>query len=161
MIIKTGLQYVISCDAGYHGAVFVLMVEYYVNESGKKEKKTYAPVSFGLHLFNATQLKFSVFYKEFVALYYALHYCSHYIFRPSKQVNILTDNKSFRQFFQPKVIPSSLWNCLDRILAINKVIAHIPGAADYAADFFSRIQSDKTATRSLKLTDRNPVKEID
>ena len=68
---KTVLQYVILCYSSYYCAGFVLMVEDYVNESGKKEK-TYAPVSFGSHLFNATQLKFSIYYKEFLAFYYAL-----------------------------------------------------------------------------------------
>ena len=120
---KPGLQYVILCDASYHGAGFVLMVEDYVNETGKKEKKKYAPVSFGSHLFNATQLKFSIYYKEFLALYYALDYFSHYIWGSSKQVIILIDNKGLTQFFQSKVIPPSLWNCLDRILAFNIVIA--------------------------------------
>ena len=159
---KPGLQYVILCDASYHGAgCFVLMVEDYVNETGKKEKKTYAPVSFGSHLFNATQFKFSIYYKEFLALYYALDYLSHYIWGSSKQVIILTDNKSLTQFFQSKVIPPSLWNCLDRILAFNIVIAHIPGRANYAADFLSRMENDKTATMSLKLTDRIPVREIE
>ena len=158
---KPGLQYVILCDASYHGAGFALMVEDYVNETGKKEKKTYAPVSFGSHLFNATQLKFSIYYKEFLALYYALDYFSHYIWGSSKQVIILTDNKSLTQFFQSKVIPPSPWNCLDRILAFNIVIAHIPGRANYAADFFSRMENDKTATMSLKLTDRIPVREIE
>ena len=43
---KPGLQYVILCIASYHGAGFVLMVEDYVNEIGKKEK-IYPPVSFG------------------------------------------------------------------------------------------------------------------
>ena len=108
---KPGLQYVILCDACYHGAGFVLMVEDYVNETGKKEKKTYAPVSFGSHLFNATQLKFSIYHKELLALYYALDYFSHYIWGSSKQVIILTDNKSLTQFFPSKVIPPSLWNC--------------------------------------------------
>ena len=51
---KPGLQYVILCDVSYHGKGFVLMVEDYVNETGKKERKTYAPVSFESHLFNAT-----------------------------------------------------------------------------------------------------------
>ena len=158
---KPGLQYVILCDASYHGAGFVLMVEDYVNETGKKEKKTYAPVSFGSHLFNATQLKFSIYYKEFLALYYALDYFSHYIWGSSKQVIILTDNKSLTQFFQSKVIPPSLWNCSDRILAFNIVIAHIPGRANYAADFLSRMENDKSATMSLKLIDRIPVREIE
>ena len=158
---KPGLQYVILCDTSYHGAGFVLMAEDYVNETGKKEKKTYAPVSFGSHLFNATQLKFSIYYKEFLALYYALDYFSHYIWGSSKQVIILTDNKSLTQFFQSKVIPPSLWNCLDRILAFNIVITHIPGRANYAADFLSRMENNKSATMSLKLTDRIPVREIE
>ena len=105
------------------------------------------------------QLKFSIYYKEFLALYYALDYFSHYIWGSSKQVIILTDNKSLTQFFQSNVIPPSLWNCLDRILAFNIVIAHNPGRANYAADFLSRKQNDKTATMSLKLTDRIPVRE--
>ena len=134
------------------------MVEDYVNETGKKEKKTYAPVSFGSHLFNATQLKFSIYYKEFLALYYALDYFSHYIWGSSKQVIKLTDNKSLTQFFQSRVIPPSLWNCLDRILAFNIVIAHIPGRDNFAADFVSRIENDETPM-SLKLTDRIPVRE--
>ena len=158
---KPGLQNVILCDASYHGAGFVLMMEDYVNETGKKEKKTYALVSSGSHLFNATQLNFSIYYKEFLALYYALDYISHYILGSSKQVIILTDNKSLTQFFQSKVLPPSLWNCLDRILAFNIVIAHIPGRANYAADFLSRMENDKTATLSLKLTDRIPVREIE
>ena len=163
-LTKPGLQYVILCDASYHGTGFVLMVEDYVNErkhTGKKEKKTYALVSFGSHLFNATQLKFSIYYKEFLALYYALDYFSHNIWGTSKQLIILTDNKSLTQFFQSKVIPPSLWNCLDRILAFNIVIAHIPGRANYAADFLSRMENDKTATMSLKLTDRIPDKEME
>ena len=140
---KPCLQYVILCDASYHGAGFVLMVEDYVNGTGKKEKKKYAPVSFGSHLFNATQFNFSFYYKEFLALYYALDYFSHYIWGSSKQVIIVTDNKSLTQFFQSKLIPPSLWNCLDRILPFNIVIAHIPGRANYAADFLSRMEMTK------------------
>ena len=105
---KPGLQYVILFDAGYHGVGFVLMDEDYVNETRKKEKKTYAHVSFGSHLFNATQLKISIYYKEFPALHYALDYFPHYICGSSKQVIILTDNKSLTQFFQSKVIPPLL-----------------------------------------------------
>ena len=137
------------------------MVEDYVNETGKKEKKTYAPVSFGSHLFNATQLKFSIYCEEFLALYYALHYFSHYIWVSRKQVIVLTDNKSLTQFFQSKVIPPLLWNCLERILDFNIVIVHIHERANYAADFHSIMENDKTATMPLKLSDRIPVKEIE
>ena len=159
---KPGQHYVTPCDASYHGAGFVLMVEDYVNKTGKKEK-TYAPVSFGSHMFNATQLKFSI-YKEFLALYYAQHYSSHYIWGSSKQVIILTNNKSLTQFFQSKVIPPPLWNYLDILLGFNMVgranyASYIPGRANYAADFLSKMDNNKTATMSLKLTGRIPVRE--
>ena len=90
-----------------------------------------------------------------------MDYFSHYFWGSSKQVIILTDNKSLTQFVQSKVLTPSLWSCLDRILAFKTVIAHIPGRANYAADFLSRMENDKTATLSLKLTDRIPVREIE
>ena len=41
------------------------------------------------------------------------------------------------------------------------MIAQILGPANYAADFLSRMENDKTATRSLKLTDRIPVSDVE
>ena len=157
---KPGLQYVILCDASYHGTGFVLMVEDYVKTDNKGEMKTYAPVSFGSRLFNTAQLKFSIYYKEFLALYFALDHFSHFIWGSSKPVIILTDNRSLTQFFQAKTIPPSVWNFLDRVMAFNIIIAHIPGKANYAADFLSRMQTDPSASLSLKLTDKIPVREI-
>ena len=54
---KTGLQYVNLHDVSNYDSSFVQMVDDYVNKTGGKEKKTYAPVPFGSHSFNATQLK--------------------------------------------------------------------------------------------------------
>ena len=157
---KPGLQYVILCDASYHGTGFVLMVEDYVKTDNKGEMKTYAPVSFGSRLFNTAQLKFSIYYKEFLALYFVLDLFSHFIWGSSKPVIILTDNRSLTQFFQAKTIPPSVWNFLDRVMAFNIIIAHIPGKANYAADFLSRMQTDPSASLSLKLMDKIPVREI-
>ena len=122
--------------------------------------KTYAPVSFGSRLFNTAQLKFSIYYKEFLALYFALDHFSHYIWGSAKPVIVLTDNRSLTQFFQATTIPPSVWNFLDRVLSFNIIIAHIPGTANYAADFLSRMQTDPSASLSLKLTDKIPVREI-
>ena len=44
---KPGLQYVILCDASYHGTGFVLMIEEYLIDQHGQNQKTYAPVSFG------------------------------------------------------------------------------------------------------------------
>ena len=156
---KPGLQYVILCDASYHGTGFVLMVEDYVKNEKNEEVKTYTPVSFGSRLFNTAQLKFSIYYREFLALYFALDHFSHYIWGSAKPVIVLTDNRSLTQFFQAKTIPPSVWNFLDRVLSFN-IIAHILGTANYAANFLSRMQTDPSASLSLKLTDKIPVREI-
>ena len=157
---KPDLQYVLLCDASYYGAGFVLMVEDYVKGNKNKEKKIYAPVAFGSQLFNTAQLKFSTYYKEFLGLYYALDEFSHYIWSSTQPVLVLTDNISLTHFFQSKTIPPSIWNFLDRVLSFNIVIAHIPGKANYAADFLSRVQTEKSASLTLKHVNQIPVKEI-
>ena len=63
-LAKPGLQYVILCDASFHGTGFVLMVEgYFIDQKGKT-KKTYAPVCFSSRLFTTTQLEISVYQKD-------------------------------------------------------------------------------------------------
>ena len=160
-LAKPGMQYVLLCDASYFGTGFVLMIEDYVKNNKNENRKTYAPVAFGSKLFNNAQLKFSVYYKEFLALYFALEHFSHYLWGTEKAVIVPTDNKILTQFFQAKSIPPSLWNFLDRVLSYNLVIAHIPGRANYAADFLSKSQTDPSQTMKLKLTDRIPIREIE
>ena len=158
-LAKPGLQYVLLCDASYYGSGFVLMIEDYILD--QKKRNLYAPVAFGTKLLNESQLKFSTYYKEFLGLYFALDHFSHFIWGTEKPVLVLTDNKSLTKFFQSKAIPPSLWNFLDRTLSFNLVIAHIPGRANYAADFLSRVQIDPSQTIQLKLTDPIPVKETE
>ena len=160
-LAKPGLQYVILCDASFHGTGFVLMIEDYLIDQKGKTKKTYAPVSFGLRLFTTTQLKFSVYYKEFLALDFVLDHFAHFIWGATKPILVLTANRSLTQFFQSKSIHPSLWNCLDRVLSFNILLAHIPGKANSAADFLPHMQTDPNLTLQIKLTDHVPVREIE
>ena len=45
-------------------------------------------------------------------------------------------------------------------MSFNIVIAHIPGKANYAADFLSRVQTEICASLTLKHMNQIPVKEI-
>ena len=137
------------------------MIEDYVKNDKGESVKSYAPVSFGSKLFNTAQLKMSIYCKEFLSLYFALETFSHFIWGSEKPVLILTDNKSLTRFFQAKTIPPSLWNYVDRVTAFNIVVAHIPGKANAAADFLSRLQADPNETIELKRTDRIPIREIE
>ena len=138
-LAKPGLQYAIVCDASCHSSGFVLMIEDYVKNDKGESVKSYASVLIGSKVFNTAQLKMSIYCKEFLSLYFALETFSHFIWESEKTVLILTDNKSLTRFFQAKTIPPSLWNYIDRVTAFNIVVAHIPGKANAAADFLSRL----------------------
>ena len=99
-LAKPGLQYVIFCDASFHGTGFVLMIEDYLIDRKGNTKKTYGPVDFGSRLFTTTQLKVSVYYNEFLALSFALDHFAHFIWDSTKPVLVLTENRSRTQFFQ-------------------------------------------------------------
>ena len=159
-LAKPGQQYVILCDASYYSSGFVLMIEDYLEQKDGKKKQAYAPVSYGSQLFNASRLKMSTYCNEFLALYFALEYFSHFIWGAEKPVFILTD-KSLTSFFQSKSLHPALWNFMDRVIAYNIVLAHIPGRANAAADFLSRMQTDPTQSLELQLHESNPMKEIE
>ena len=50
---------------------------------------------------------------------------------------------------------------MDRVIAYNIVLAHIPGRANAAADFLSRMQTDPTQSLELQLHESIPMKEIE
>ena len=106
-------------------------------------------------------MKFSTYYKEFLALYFALDHFAHFIWGATKPVLVLTDNRSLRQFFLSKSFFPSFWNCLDRVLSFNVLLAHIPGKATSAVDFLSRMQTDLNLTLQIELTDHVPIREIE
>ena len=76
----------------------------------------------------------STYCKQFLALYFALKQFSHFTWGAEKPVNILTDNKSLTSIFQSKSLHPALWNFMDRVIAYNIVLAHIPGPANAAVD---------------------------
>ena len=158
-LAKLGLRNVILCDASLHGTGFVLMIENYLIDQKGKTKKGYAPVTFGSRLFTTTQLNFSVYYKEFLALYFALDHFAHFLWDTIKPVLVLTDNTILTQFFLSNSIHPSSWNCWDRVLSFNILLAHIPGKANSAADFLSRMQTDPHLTLQIKLTNHVPIRE--
>ena len=160
-LAEPGLQYAILCDASYHSSEFVIMIEAYVKNNQGETVNSYAPVSIGSKVFNTAQLKMSPYCKEFLFLYFALETFSHLFWGSEKAVLILTDNKSLIRFFGAKTIRPSLWNYVDVVTAFIIVVTHIPGKANAAANFLSRLQSNPNEILELKLTDGIPIREIE
>ena len=159
---KPNCQYVIICDASFYAAGYVLMIEDYHEHAEDSRIKTYAPVAFGSHLFSPSQLKFSIYVKEFLSVQYAFETFELYIWGvSSKPIIVLTDNKSVTRFFQAKKLPGNLWNSVDYVLSFRFVLGHIPGKANAAADYLSRVHINPNTKLKMKLEDQIPVHNID
>ena len=145
------------CAAG-----FILLIEDNLESEELNKDKTYAPVSFGSHLFSPVQLKHSIYAKEFLGIYLAFESFEHYIWGVStKPVIVLTDNKSVTRFFQTKKLPGNLWNAVGYVLSFNFLLGHISGKANAAADYLSCIHVNPNTKLKLKLSDRIPIRDIE
>ena len=159
---KTNKQYVIMTDASFYAAGFVLMIEDYTDKKHDQnaETKPYAPVSFGSRIFQPNQLKMSIYAKEFLAVHFALDTFGNLIWGCEKPVLILTDNQAVTRFFQTKIIPPSLWNALDHVLSFEIILGHIPGKANMAADYLSRIHINPKEKLELRIKAKLPMHEV-
>ena len=59
-----------------------------------------------------------------------------------------------------KVIFGNLWNAVDYILSFNFVVGRIPGKANAAADYFSRINLNPAKKMRLKIENQITVSKI-
>ena len=157
---KTDLQYVILSEASYYSAGYVLMVEDYVLNQEGLEQKLCAPVAFGSKIFNATQVKLSIYAKEFLGVHFAFDNFAHILWGTKKPILVLTDNQSLTIFFQATTISTPLWNEVDHVLNFNFVLGHVPGKANVAVDYLSRIYINPATKLQLKLETRIQLKDV-
>ena len=65
----TRRQLVLMTDASFRASGYALMIEEDNDKKLNSEKKTFAPVAFGLKVFSPAHLKMSIYCKEFSAIY--------------------------------------------------------------------------------------------
>ena len=156
-----GKQRFLMTDASFRSAGYTLMIEDNPDQKIQSKRKTYAPVAFECKIFSPTQLKMSIYSKDFLALYMAFLEIAHIFWEATKQSIVLTVNESVTRFFQTKEIPPSLWNACDYVLQFNFKIAHIAGSVNIAADFLSRLQLKVTERIRLKIREDVQTTPID
>ena len=142
-------------DASFAAAGHAIMIEDDPNQKLQSRRKTYAPIAFGSNTFNPTQIKMSIYAKEFLAIYFAFSEFGHLMWGGVSPVIVFTDNRSVTRFFQTKIIPPPLWIACDYVLKYNFVRAHVAGAMNTAADFLSR--AEVNPTEKLEINIRNDV----
>ena len=154
-------QLVLMTDASFTAAGYAILTEDDPNQKFTSVKKSYAPIAYGSKTFTPSQLKMSIYAKEFLAIYYAFKEFGHIFWGTPQPVIILTDNKSVTRFFQTKIIPPPLWNACDFVIQFNFIIAHIPGKNNTAADYLSRMEMDPTEKLVLKIREDVETRPIE
>ena len=154
-------QLVLMTDASFTAAGYAILTEDDPNQKFTSVKKSYAPIAYGSKTFTPSQLKMSIYAKEFLAINYAFKEFGHIFWGTPKPTTILTDNKSVTRFFQTKIIPPALWNACDYVLQFNFIIAHIPGKNNTAADYLSRMEMDPKEKLVLKIREDVETRPIE
>ena len=116
-------QLVLMTDASFTAAGYAILTEDDPSLKFTSVKKSYAPIAYGSKTFIPSQLKMSIYAKEFLAIYYAFKEFGHIFWWTPKPAIILTDNKSVTRFFQTKIIPPPLWNACEFVIQFNFTIA--------------------------------------
>ena len=93
-----GKQLVLMTDASFQAAGYAVLIEDDPNQKYTSTRKTYAPIAYGSKTYSPSQIKMSIYAKEF----------GHIFWGATKPVIIMTDSKSVTRFFQTKMIPPPL-----------------------------------------------------
>ena len=156
-----GKQLVFMTDASFQAAGYAVLIEDNPNQKYNSTRKTYAPIAYGSKTYSPSQIKMSIYAKEFLAICTAFKEFGHVFWGSTKPVIIMTDSKSVTRFFQTKMIPPPLRNACDFVLQFNFTVALIPGKMNTAADFLSRLEMDPNEKIILKIREDIPTKPIE
>ena len=132
-----GKQLVLMTDVKFRSAGYAVMIEDNLDQKIQSKRKTYAPVAFGSKISSTAQHTKLIYSKEFSAIFTAFLEFAHILWETTKPTIVLTDNKSFKRFFQTKAIPPAIWNACDYVLQIIFKKAHIADSVNTTAEFLS------------------------
>ena len=144
-------QLILTTDASFTAAGYAIMIGDDPNQKLQSRKNNYAPIAFGSKTFNPTNLKTSIYAKQFPAIYSACSEFGHLMWGSAFLHIVFTDNRCVTHFCQTKIIPPTLWTASDYVLQDNFVIAHVAGAMNTVADFLSRVEINTTGKLEMNI----------
>ena len=149
-------QYILMTDANFKNACYALIIEGNVDEKILSVSKTYAPVAFGSKMFSPSQIKMSIYAKEFLAIYFAFMEQSHILWESTKPVVVLTDNKSVTRCFQANIIPQP---CGTRAILSSNSTSPLPTSREKCTQprTFCPASTYSHKTRSISLHEKTYV----
>ena len=120
-----GKQLVLMTDASFHAAAYAVLKKDNENRKYASTYKNYAAIAYGSKTYSPSQIKITIYAKQFLAIYMAFEEIGLIFWGATKPVIIMTDSKSVNKFFQTKTIPQPLWNACDFVLHFSFTIVHI------------------------------------
>ena len=72
-----GKQLVLMTDASFQAADFAVLIEDEPNQKYTSTRKIYAPIAYGSKTYSPSQIKMSIYAKEFLAIYMAFEEFGH------------------------------------------------------------------------------------
>ena len=92
--------------ANYAAVCYVVLIEDDPQDKYTSTRNTFAPVAYRSKTSSPTQLKMSIYDKEFLALFLAFKGFGHICWGTPRPVIILTGNKLVTRLFKTKIVPS-------------------------------------------------------
>ena len=80
-----GKQLVLMTDASFQAAGYAVLIEDDPNQKYTSTRKTYAPISYGSKTYSQSQIKMSIYAKEFLAIHIAFNDFRHIFWVPTNQ----------------------------------------------------------------------------
>ena len=102
----------------------------------------------------------SIYAKEFLAVHFAFDMFANILWGCEKPVLVLTDNRAVTRFFQTKIIPTRLWNTFHHLFSFDIILGQIPGKANLAAGYLSRIHINPKEKLRFRINSKIPISEV-
>ena len=107
-----GKQLVLMTDTSFQAAGYAVLIENETNQKYTSTRKTYAPIAYGSKTYSPSQIKMSIYAKNFLAIYMAFKEIWKYNLG-CHQTSDHYDRQQIRhQIFSNKYDSSTLMECL-------------------------------------------------
>ena len=93
------LVLILMTDARFQAAGYAVLIKDDPNQKYTSTRKTYAPIAYGSKTYSPSQIKMSIYAKDFLAIYMAFKEFGHIFWGATKPVIIMTNPSpdSFKQ----------------------------------------------------------------
>ena len=90
-------------DANFQAAGYAVLVEDDPNQKHASTRTTYAAKAYSSKTYTQSQIKMSIYSKDFLAIYLAFKNFDHMFLGATKPVNVMTNSKMITTVFQTKM----------------------------------------------------------